>query len=162
MVFNFHGFHFKEGNLHGVSRMPGATNETPILFIPSREGGSESIYWSKSDATNGNDLYLPCGLKGETSMKKIGTYLLSAALFAFLAACAPKRYERKHSPVGLHRSKNHLTRPKKKSKPKKRSQMNMIKKPLGLCQKQTKRISIRLLKTVRLWPIHFRCNRLVC
>lgn len=53
----FSGFYFKEGNLHGVSRMPGATNETPILFIPSREGGSESIYWSESDATNGNDLY---------------------------------------------------------------------------------------------------------
>ena len=53
----FSGFYFKEGNLHGVSRMPGATNETPILFIPSRGGGSESIYWSKSDATNGNDLY---------------------------------------------------------------------------------------------------------
>ena len=53
----FSGFYFKEGNLHGVSRMPGATNETPILFIPSREGGSESIYWSKSDVTNGNDLY---------------------------------------------------------------------------------------------------------
>ena len=53
----FSGFYFKKGNLHGVSRMPGATNETPILFIPSREGGSESIYWSKSDATNGNDLY---------------------------------------------------------------------------------------------------------
>lgn len=53
----FFGFYFKEGNLHGVSRMPEATNETPILFIPSREGGSESIYWSKSDATNGNDLY---------------------------------------------------------------------------------------------------------
>lgn len=53
----FSGFYFKEGNLHGVSRMPEATNETPILFIPSREGGSEFIYWSKSDATNGNDLY---------------------------------------------------------------------------------------------------------
>ena len=53
----FSGFYFKEGNLHGVSRMPGATNDTPILFIPSRDGGSESIYWSKSDATNGNDLY---------------------------------------------------------------------------------------------------------
>lgn len=53
----FSGFYFKEGNLHGVSRMPEATNEKPILFIPSREGGSESIYWSKSDATNGNDLY---------------------------------------------------------------------------------------------------------
>ena len=53
----FSGFYFKEGNLHGVSRMPGATNDTPILFIPSREGGSESIYWSKSDVTNGNDLY---------------------------------------------------------------------------------------------------------
>lgn len=53
----FSGFYFKEGNLHGVSRMPEATNETPIIFIPSREGGSESIYWSKSDATNGNDLY---------------------------------------------------------------------------------------------------------
>jgi len=53
----FSGFYFKEGNLHGVSRIPEATNETPILFIPSRECGSESIYWSKSDATNGNDLY---------------------------------------------------------------------------------------------------------
>ena len=53
----FSEFYFKEGNLHGLSRMPGATNETPILFIPSREGGSESIYWSKSDAMNGNDLY---------------------------------------------------------------------------------------------------------
>ena len=53
----FSDFYFKEGNLHGLSRMPGATNETPILFIPSREGGSESIYWSKSDVTNGNDLY---------------------------------------------------------------------------------------------------------
>ena len=53
----FSEFYFKEGNLHGLSRMPGATNETPILFITSREGGSESIYWSKSDVTNGNDLY---------------------------------------------------------------------------------------------------------
>ena len=53
----FSDFYFKEGNLHGLSRMPGATNETPILFIPSIEGGSESIYWSKSDVTNGNDLY---------------------------------------------------------------------------------------------------------
>ena len=53
----FSDFYFKEGNLHGLSRMPGATNETPILFIPSREGGSESIYWSRSDVTNGNDLY---------------------------------------------------------------------------------------------------------
>lgn len=53
----FSGFYFKEGNLHGLSRMPGATSETPIIFIPSREGGSESIYWSKSDVTNGNDLY---------------------------------------------------------------------------------------------------------
>ena len=53
----FSDFYFKEGNLHGLSRMPGATSEKPIIFIPSREGGSESIYWSKSDVTNGNDLY---------------------------------------------------------------------------------------------------------
>ena len=33
-------------------------------------------------------------------MKKIGTYLLAGALLLSLAACAPKRYERKHSPVG--------------------------------------------------------------
>ena len=33
-------------------------------------------------------------------MKKIGTYLLAAALLLSLVACAPKRYERKHSPVG--------------------------------------------------------------
>ena len=33
-------------------------------------------------------------------MKKIGTYLLAAVLLLSLGACAPKRYERKHSPVG--------------------------------------------------------------
>ena len=32
-------------------------------------------------------------------MKKIGTYLLATALLLSLAGCAPKRYERKHSPV---------------------------------------------------------------
>mgnify|MGYP000287426759 CR=1 FL=1 len=32
-------------------------------------------------------------------MKKIGTYLLAAVLLLSLAACAPKCYERKHSPV---------------------------------------------------------------
>ena len=83
-------------------------------------------------------------------MKKIGTYLLAAALLLSLAACAPKRYERKHSPVGASSVKKNLTKPKKKNKQKKLSQMNMIKKPLGPCQKQTKRISIRSLKTVRL------------
>ena len=35
----------------------------------------------------------------ETSMKKIGTYLLATLLLISLAACAPKRYERKHGPV---------------------------------------------------------------
>ena len=34
-------------------------------------------------------------------MKKIGTYILAAALLLSLAACVPKRYERKHSPVGV-------------------------------------------------------------
>ena len=48
-------------------------------------------------------------------MKKIGTYLLAAALLLSLAACAPKRYERKHSPVGASSVKNHLTRPKKRA-----------------------------------------------
>lgn len=33
-------------------------------------------------------------------MKKIGTYLLAVTLLLSLVACAPKRYERKHSPVG--------------------------------------------------------------
>ena len=32
-------------------------------------------------------------------MKKIGTYLLATVLLLSLAACAPKRYERKHGPV---------------------------------------------------------------
>ena len=32
-------------------------------------------------------------------MKKIGTYLLATLLLISLAACAPKRYERKHGPV---------------------------------------------------------------
>ena len=35
----------------------------------------------------------------ETNMKKIGTYLLATVLMLSLAACAPKRYERKHGPV---------------------------------------------------------------
>lgn len=34
-------------------------------------------------------------------MKKIGTYLLAVALLLSLVACAPRRYERKHSPVGV-------------------------------------------------------------
>ena len=34
-------------------------------------------------------------------MKKIGTYLLAAALLLSLAACVPKRYECKHNPVGV-------------------------------------------------------------
>lgn len=38
-------------------------------------------------------------LHKETSMKKIGTYLLATVLLLSLAACAPKRYERKHGPV---------------------------------------------------------------
>lgn len=38
-------------------------------------------------------------LHKETSMKKIGTYLLATLLLLSLAACAPKRYERKHGPV---------------------------------------------------------------
>ena len=33
-------------------------------------------------------------------MKKIGTYLLAVTLLLSLVACAPKRYERKHAPVG--------------------------------------------------------------
>ena len=33
-------------------------------------------------------------------MKKIGTYLLTVALLLSLVSCAPKRYERKHGPVG--------------------------------------------------------------
>ena len=33
-------------------------------------------------------------------MKKIGTYLLAATLLLSLVACTPKRYERKHGPVG--------------------------------------------------------------
>lgn len=35
----------------------------------------------------------------ETSMKKIGTYLLATLLLISIAACATKRYERKHGPV---------------------------------------------------------------
>ena len=84
-------------------------------------------------------------------MKKIGTYLLAAALLLSLAACAPKRYERKHSPVGassVKKSHNLLTRPIKNQK--KASQMKRMRKLLEPCQKQTKRISIQSLKTVRL------------
>lgn len=34
-------------------------------------------------------------------MKKIGTYLLATLLLISLAACAPKRYERKHGASGF-------------------------------------------------------------
>lgn len=80
-------------------------------------------------------------------MKKIGTYLLAVTLLLSLVACAPKRYERKHAPVGTSSIKKSSG---EKSSRKKKSQIKMIKKPLGPYQKQTKRISIRSLKTVRL------------
>ena len=83
-------------------------------------------------------------------MKKIGTYLLAAALLLSLACCAPKRYERKHGPVESSSVKKSSDKAREKSKQRKLSQIKMIKKPLGPCQKLTKRISIRLLKIVRL------------
>ena len=82
-------------------------------------------------------------------MKKIGTYLLAAALLLSLAACAPKRYERKHAPVGSSSVKKSSGEPQEKEK-REASQMKRMRKPLGTCQKQTKRISTRSLKTVRL------------
>ena len=81
-------------------------------------------------------------------MKKIGTYLLAAALLLSLAGCAPKRYERKHSPVGASSATQSSDKANKKSEESKSTER--MRKPLGPYQKQTKRISIRLLKTVRL------------
>ena len=83
-------------------------------------------------------------------MKKIGTYLLAVTLLLSLAACAPKRYERKHAPVGSSSIKKSSDKAQEKEQTEELSQMKMTKKPLGPCQKRTKRISIRSLKTVRL------------
>ena len=48
-------------------------------------------------------------------MKKIGTYLLVAALLLSLAACPPKRYERKHSPVSSSSATQSSDKANKKS-----------------------------------------------
>ncbi len=65
------------------------------------------------------------------------------------AACAPKRYERKYSPVGASSVKNHLTKLKKKSKQKKQSDEH-DKEAIGTFVKADPAISTRSLKTVRL------------
>ncbi|VYU10559.1 Uncharacterised protein [Streptococcus parasanguinis] len=85
-------------------------------------------------------------------MKKIGTYLLVAALLLSLAACAPKRYERMHAPVGSSSVKKSSGEPQEKEKREEKQSDEKDKEAIGLgpCQKRTKRISIRLLKTVRL------------
>ena len=49
-------------------------------------------------------------------MKKIGTYLLATALLLSLAGCAPKRYERKHSPVGASSVKKSSDQAQEKEK----------------------------------------------
>ena len=57
-------------------------------------------------------------------MKKIGTYLLVAALLLSLAACAPKRYERKHSPVGASSATQSSDKANKKSEESKSNEEN--------------------------------------
>ena len=47
-------------------------------------------------------------------MKKIGTYLLATILLLSLAGCAPKRYERKHGPVGASSVKKSSDKAKEK------------------------------------------------
>ena len=49
-------------------------------------------------------------------MKKIGAYLLATVLLLSLAACAPKRYERKHSPVESSSVKKSSDKAKEKEK----------------------------------------------
>ena len=57
-------------------------------------------------------------------MKKIGTYLLAAVLLLSLAACAPKRYERKHSPVGASSATQSSDKANKKSEESKSTEEN--------------------------------------
>ena len=49
-------------------------------------------------------------------MKKIGTYLLAVTLLLSLVACAPKRYERKHAPVGSSSVKKSSSETQEKEK----------------------------------------------
>ena len=62
----------------------------------------------------------------------------------------PVGFVQKEEKAKKERDEQEKIEKEKKSKQRKLSQIKMIKKPLGPCQKLTKRISIRLLKIVRL------------
>ena len=81
-------------------------------------------------------------------MKKIGTYLLATVLLLSLAACAPKRYERKHGPVDSSSARQ--SSGKADEKQKKASQMKRMRKRLAPCLRRTRQIFIPLSRTVRL------------
>ena len=83
-------------------------------------------------------------------MKKIGTYLLAPVLLLSLAACAPKRYERKRSPVGTSSVEKSSDKAQEKEQIEEAKSDEHDKEAIGTLSKQTKRISIRSLKTVRL------------
>lgn len=83
-------------------------------------------------------------------MKKIGTYLLTAALLLSLVSCAPKRYERKHGPVGASSVKQSSDEAQEKEKTEEAKSDENDKEAIGALSKRSKRISIRSLKTVHL------------
>ena len=68
-------------------------------------------------------------------MKKIGTYLLAAALLLSLAACAPKRYERKHSPVGASSVKKSSDKAQEKEQTKEAKSDEHDKEAIGTLSK---------------------------
>ena len=68
-------------------------------------------------------------------MKKIGTYLLAAALLLSLAACAPKRYERKHGPVGASSVKKSSDKAKEKEQPEEAKSDEHDKEAIGTLSK---------------------------
>ena len=74
-------------------------------------------------------------LHKETNMKKIGTYLLAATLLLSLTGCAPKRYERKHGPVGASSVKKSSDKAKEKEQPEEAKSDENDKEAIGTLSK---------------------------
>ena len=90
----------------------------------------QSAWWEESDF-----FYRVDSENKETNMKKIGTYLLAAALLLSLAGCAPKRYERKHSPVGASSVKKSSDKAREKEQPEEAKSDENDKEAIGTLSK---------------------------
>ncbi len=83
-------------------------------------------------------------------MKKIGTYLLVATLLLSLAGCAPKRYERKHGPVGASSVKKSSDKAKEKEQSQEEKSDKNDKEAIGTLSKADKADIYSIIEKVRL------------